>query len=254
MTRSTEELRRLERAMFRAWPAFESIELDGWVLRFADGYTKRANSINPHFGSTRPVAEKIADCEARYAERGLPTIFRLTPFSRPPDLDRTLAEAGYRVLDRSLVMAAVLDRPPRGEAEATPHPDDVAFVSLEAWLKAFDELRRLDPARTRLHREIVKAARGERKAALIERDDRSIACGLGVQIDDRVGLFDLFVCETARRRGLGAAIVAAILRAACRDGARTAFLQVHSENTAAQSLYRRFGFDTAYPYWYRIRR
>ncbi|TFH09266.1 MAG: hypothetical protein E4H08_06155 [Candidatus Atribacteria bacterium] len=78
------------------------------MLRLAGGYTKRANSINPHFGSTHPLHEKIAHCEEAYRERGLPTIFRLTPFSQTSNLDEALAMAGYEAFDYSLVMAATL--------------------------------------------------------------------------------------------------------------------------------------------------
>ena len=52
MTDAQDANRGLERLTFRARPSFETVEVDGWILRFTDGYTKRANSVNPHFGST----------------------------------------------------------------------------------------------------------------------------------------------------------------------------------------------------------
>jgi len=233
--------------MFRARPSLEAIDYDGWVLRFADGYTKRANSVNPHFGSTLPIAEKIAHCEALYGERGLPTIFRLTPFSQPADLDRALADVGYDVLDRSLVMTSFLDRAPDLKTGSALR------VSSGAWFAAVDRVRRLEPAKRTTHRRIVEAAHETRCFTLIEQDGDPIACGLGVLVDDAVGLFDLFTAESHRRRGHGAAIVSSILRWARRRSARTGFLQVHGENTAAHRLYERFGFKIAYPYWYCIR-
>ena len=51
------------------------------------------------------------------------------------------------------------------------------------------------------------------------------------------------VHETARRRGIGNALMAAVFAEGRRQGARTAILEVRAGNVAAQSLYRRFGFE-----------
>ena len=245
MTTSPEANRCLERILFRARPSLETVEYDGWVLRFADGYTKRTNSVNPHFGSSLPVSEKIARCEALYRERGLTTIFRLTPFSQPTGLDRVLERAGYALLDPSLVMTAHLGRLPESDGAVLHVPSD-------AWFAAFDGLCRLDPAERPTHRRIVEAARADRCYAIVRGNAEPIACGLGVLAKDTICLFDLHTAEAERRRGHGAAIVGSILRWAHRRGARTAALQVHSENGPATRLYRGFGFEVAYRYWYRI--
>lgn len=51
------------------------------------------------------------------------------------------------------------------------------------------------------------------------------------------------VHETARRRGIGNALMTAAFDAGRRQGALTAILEVRAGNVAAQSLYRRFGFE-----------
>jgi hypothetical protein len=40
------QVRHLEELAFAGWPALETRDSAGWRLRFSDGYTKRANSIN----------------------------------------------------------------------------------------------------------------------------------------------------------------------------------------------------------------
>ena len=97
-------LRRIEEASLNAWPALEQMLFDGWILRFAQGYTKRANSVNPLYGSSLDVIEKVDICEELYAARGLPSVFRLTPFSSPTDLDQVLESQGYRKADPTFVL------------------------------------------------------------------------------------------------------------------------------------------------------
>ena len=53
-------IRTIEEAGLNAWPAHQQTLYDGWVLRFADGYTKRANSANSVYRSTLALAGKIA--------------------------------------------------------------------------------------------------------------------------------------------------------------------------------------------------
>lgn len=248
MSQSIEKHRQLEETMFRAWPAHEALDYDGWVLRFADGYTKRANSVNPHFGSSLPLHGKIAHCESAYHERGLPTIFRLTPFSQPANLDTTLEELGYEVLDPTLVMTCSLKH------SLEDGVDPTLIVSADRWFAAFDHLHKCTVFQSSAHRRIVESFDGLRCFVAISVNDEVCACGLGTHVDGSIGLFDLFTHESFRGQGHGSAIARAILRWGRRHGATSGFLQVHSQNTPAHRLYERFGFTVAYPYSYRIKR
>ncbi|WP_438350417.1 hypothetical protein ACP8HI_07100 [Paenibacillus sp. FA6] len=93
----------IEEYSLNAWPALQTLIQDGWLLRFADVYTKRSNSINAIYnGIDDNLKKKIMNCEEIYSRSNLDVIFKITPFV-PESLDKALEDRGYGVLDPSSV-------------------------------------------------------------------------------------------------------------------------------------------------------
>src|SRR5438128_2292594 len=86
--------RRAEEAGLNAWPALQEIHYDGWLIRLGEGQTRRTNSVNVIGEGTLPLCQKIAHCEAIYAQHGQPIYFRIRS-NGPDDLDPVLAARGY---------------------------------------------------------------------------------------------------------------------------------------------------------------
>ena len=80
----------VEEAGLNALQTQQQLFYEGWLLRVSPGKAKRARSVNAHFGSSLPLAAKIDHCESLYAARGLPALFRITPFMQPPELETAL--------------------------------------------------------------------------------------------------------------------------------------------------------------------
>ena len=125
------DLRRVEEVGLNALQTQRQLFYDGWLLRVSPGKAKRARSVNAHFGSSLPLAQKIPYCERIYAERGLPALFRMTPFVQPSGLEEELAARGYRSFEDTLVQVGRLDGPPEapsvpGVDFVTPSPADFA--------------------------------------------------------------------------------------------------------------------------------
>ncbi len=247
--------RRIEEASLNAWPALQQVFMDGWVLRFSRGFTKRSNSIVPLYpalddpsaaADRQGLAEKIRYCENLYAREQLQTVFRLTsiPGSGAQALDAELASRGYELTDRSLVLTAPL--------ENSGHAAEIELKSLERWLAAYCELTGMpEPARS-LHGLILNSIAGDCGFGVVSIDGQPVACGLAVVERELVGLFDIYTSAVHRHAGHGRTIVAGLLAWAAERGAERAYLQMVADNTAARALYTGLGFGEIYHYWYRV--
>ncbi len=230
-----------------AWPALSTEVFDGWLLRFADGYTKRANSVTPLYTGTLSDADKVAYCERRFAEQGLPGIFKLT--QEHAALDVALAERGYAQLDISSVQTC--------ELAALALPQDAA-VTLQAnadaaWMDAFARLSNLNVAQRHAAERMLAQYAAPTAFGVLEQAGQIIACGFAVRQHDYVLLFDICTDPAMRRQGFARRLVAGLLAWGKERGATQGLLQVVASNEAAVALYAGFGFVEQYRYWYRHR-
>ena len=65
----------IEEISLNAWPSHKIELYDGWLIRFSHNYTHRTNSVQQVGASSIPVEEKVAYCEAMYANYHTPAIF-----------------------------------------------------------------------------------------------------------------------------------------------------------------------------------
>jgi GNAT superfamily N-acetyltransferase len=239
---------RLEEVALNAWPTLQQVLLDGWILRFAEGYTRRSNSVNPLYNSHRDLMDKIVRCERLYALRGLPCMFRLTPHVQPPDLDSLLEQRGYVSVEPSLVLHLELGREWQHGGSTLLHTDD-----LDKWLEVFRRLNSDRVERSQTHRLILQAIACKRLLVSLLAGEEAVACGMGVLEEDCFGLFNLVAAPHHRNRGYGTTMLAGMLDWARQQGAVHAYLQVSQGNAPARHLYAKLGFKELFPYWYRMR-
>lgn len=236
----------IEEMSINAWPSFRQVLMGGWVLRFADGYTFRSNSVQPIYGCDEDVSEQVRRCEAMYASMRLPCAFKVSPAVQPPDLDALLETSGYRVHTPTSVRVLGDLPEPIGDAGLSIEP-------LDAWIEAYSSVCDLSDAKRRLHAGIVERIPLPICTMVAREDGVPVACGLGVLQGDYVGLFDIHTAQSMRRMGLGTRVVRGILGWARGRGASKAYLQVVRDNSPAIALYDKLGFRHAYSYWYRVK-
>ncbi len=216
----TSQIRNLEHAAALGWPGVEQQWLDGWLLRFGHGSTRRANSAVPLLPSPATDLGAIVDW---YAARAAPPLIAAPDrLFRVPD--------GLPADGENVVMARSLgDHCPDAPVTLSARPDD-------DWL-------RLHPRQVP---ENVLAAVVDGEVAFGRLADAAVGrCAVTVAPDGTrwAGLSSVHVAEGARRRGLARALCGSLLNwAADRDAAR-AYVQVLADNAAAARLYQSMGFD-----------
>ena len=241
--------RELEELALTTWPALQQWLYDGWVVRFAGGHTRRANSVTPLYSSRQEPAAKIVQCERWYAAVNLPTVFRLNEHTAPAALDRLLDARGYQRLDPSLTLHRRLDT----WAMPDGQPGRLRSEQLADWLPLYCQLsgKALDQQQT--HTALLQAMPAPRIFAALWNDGQAVACAVGVLSAQALSVVDVVTAPQHRQRGYGTSLLNQLFGWAQRAGASDSALQVQGDNVAARSLYARLGFHVVYSYWYRVR-
>lgn len=242
---------RVEDVCLNVWPAPQELHYDGWLIRLADGKTRRTNSVNVLREGVLPVAHKIDYCERVYRRHGLPSFFRiLSKGSR--ELDRLLAARGYDVQDETRALYMDFARHPIAQAhlevELTPGAPTAEWLAARARIIGLSraEMAKIEKILQHLALPAVFAAVRDAAGAI-----RSLAKGA---VHDGIVCVNLVATEDGhRKRGLSRACVSAILDWARREADATgACLQVVAANAPAIRMYEQMGFDLElYRYHYR---
>jgi N-acetylglutamate synthase len=230
----------IERAGVLAWPAVETHGIDGWLWRFANGGSQRANSVSTLDFDGADIDKAIADAEQRYRARGAPPMFQISDVCAPSDLGQRLAARGYTSKDRCTTLMR-------------PAPFDAAEIGggfgggFEIFDRATDEWTAcyasvITPDRRRTAPDILaRVPRGSAFCA-VRRQGRIVATALGVT-HGGVTIAEC-VASLAEVRGQGAA--SAVMRGlaawGAAQGAHTVALQAVEHNAPAQALYRSLGY------------
>jgi GNAT superfamily N-acetyltransferase len=240
----------VEEMSLNHWQSLSTVFYDGWILRFADGYTKRANSVCPIYYSTENVDRKIEECEKMYAKNRLPTVFKMTPFVHPSDLDAILEDRGYTLVDRTSVRTVQLGSFPEFDSAACSIEETVSLQ----WIETFIRLNNIDSKhRGTIHR-MLSNIRSKTGFASIYHKGEVVACGFGVIERGYIGLYDVVTEASHRNRGFGEQMIRSLLQWGRENGAGFSYLAVVANNATALRLYEKLGYSEIYEYWYRVKR
>lgn len=231
-----------EERIVNAWPSVETLIAEGCVLRFAHGYSGRANSLSALRPETRLTPDFMDWCEAQYRQVGLPPRVRVTPLL--PEMKAMLEARGYQHESGAIGMIVPVSM--RGQ----PDPDLViAPAATTQWVRGISvrQTGSKKDADVGLHA-IVSRIRLPAAFATLMLEGREIGFGLCVVERGMAEIGAIIIDENVRGRGMAKRLVSGLMGWAALAGATQAYLQVEPGNAHAVRLYQGLGFTEVYRY------
>ncbi|MCG7409584.1 GNAT family N-acetyltransferase [Paenibacillus sp. ACRRX] len=243
------DIKWIEELSLNNWPSLSTLLYDGWILRFADGYTKRANSINPLHYSTCDLNTKIEHCESLYSVHQLQPTFKITPFVQPLNLDHVLEQKGYSLVDLTSVQTLDLHHINEPLLNSVIIEDQMSTE----WIENYCRLNRVIDKHKDIMERMLSNIKTKKGFVSLCFEDQVIACGLGVIEREYIGLYDIVTDLSFRNQGFGEQMILNLLKWGRANGATHSYLAVVAHNEPALRLYSKLGYSEVYKYWYRVK-
>ncbi|MCA3630303.1 MAG: GNAT family N-acetyltransferase [Methylobacterium sp.] len=232
-----------EQRIVNCWPAQSTLIFGGFAVRFAHGYSGRANSASAIQPRAHLGEADIAAIEQLYREAGLPPTFRDTPLMSRA-MRKRLDARGYVLKDASFGMIADFtdaDFHRRADVEIKREPS-------REWIEGISRFQTPDKRSPEHLEAIVAAIRFPAFFATLRQASRAIGFGCGAVDRGYAEIASVMLDPAARGQGIGHGLVETLLAEAVAAGATRGFLQVESNNRVARALYQKLGYRDLYRY------
>ena len=240
------EIRDIELMLMRTWPAIEERIYDGWVLRFSKGYTKRSNCINPLYESYFELEEKFEYCKKIYEEKGLPIIYKIIDTEVSIVVDEFLKNKGLAQKDMVTVKEINLTN-----VDYSPKNINISWGFNEKWYDFYVKENKLNAEEKIILKNLL--IKNDKNNVYVYKVENSeiIAVAMGSVEKNKIGIFNVYVKDTHRKKGYATEILEGLLVEARKINVEKAYLQVMETNEKALKLYKKMGFVPKYRTWYR---
>ena len=242
------QIQKFEEMCLNGHVALNTFFYVGWILKFSEGYTGRANSVSALYPSSIPLADKVTFCEQMYKKQNLPCQFKLTELDT--ELNDFLAKSGYEVATPTELMLCDL----KGRQFKSSDDCKIEYIfssTPENWLPVFFKVHEINDEHDQsVYTRMLSKVLVDTIYCTLIYEGKAAACASAAIEDSCMLLQNVIVAPEFRGKGLGQKVCSAILAKAYEAGAHYSYLQVVQNNGPAIHIYKKLGFEKLYSYWY----
>jgi ribosomal protein S18 acetylase RimI-like enzyme len=251
---SKREIKRFQEFLLNSWPAKHYYFLNGWILRFNDGITSRANSVFPirYTGTQKTLTEDIKMVETAYKAHNLPVLYTMHEFHEPKNLKEELLSRAYQPVAQTNALGIRIN-----EIESTPINNDFEYLLFNSRV---DEISDFLSKYSRWNFEDQKIIQRINERIIIpikcymltKYQNEIIGTLLAVLVPQGyVYIGDVLVHPDYRRKGIASSMFNYLVREwVVHNSVKTIWLQVEADNLNANKLYTKLGMKKIYNYYY----
>ncbi len=252
--KSKKEIKQFQEFLLNSWPAKHYYFLNGWILRFTDGITSRANSVFPirYTGTDEILESDIAIVEKAYKAHNLPPVFTMHEFYEPKNLKGKLLKRGYHTYDQTIALGIQID-----DIHPTTITNDFEYFIFNSRVKEFSEFltrfSKWNEDEQNIIQEINQRIVIPKKCYVIAEYQNEVMGTLFAALVPQGYLYigDVFVHPDFRRKGVATSMLFKLKNEWVKSNrVKTIWLQVEKVNTKALDLYHKLGMKKLYDYYY----
>ncbi len=241
----------IESLAANAWQAETSKALDGWLMRYSRGITRRGNSVLPQDDHGQvELDKKIDTAEVFFAERGQPSIFQMTDAALPESLYQNLKNRGYKDNFFTQVQTAAPEVILKNTIRNSVFTVGMDNKPTQEWLAVYDESNHYSNLSAEVRKNILEKIPGSAGFFVLKDGNQISAIGLGVIEGSYMGIYCMVTPKAYRRQGAATEMLHCLAKWAGNNSVDHIYLQVMENNKPAMALYNNAGFKKQYRYWY----
>lgn len=249
-----EEIRNFQEYLINSWPAKHYYFLNGWILRFTEGVTSRANSVFPirYTGTQMSIDNDLELVEKAYKAHGLKAVFTIPDFHEPKNLREKLLNRGYQAYNHTSALGIKIE-----DIQPKKINEDFEYFFFKTRVKEISDFlarySKWNEDEQNIIQEINQRIIIPKKCYMLTKFNKKVIGTLLAVLVPQGYLYigDVFIHPDYRKQHIATSMLIKLIDEwAVLHGVIFIWLQVERDNIKALNLYHKFGMKKLYDYYY----